>query len=62
MFVSQRSLNVRQISTHLFLRGGYHKRRRLMEEEAEVGATMALTAYGRPLTVVFPSKCLVRVV
>ena len=61
MFVYQKSLSGRHLSTDLYQLGEEQKRRFLEAKEAEAGADMALNAYSHPLAVVQSFKYLGRV-
>ena len=56
MFVPQKSLNVRYPLTDLCRQGEDQKRRQLVEDEARVGASTVLSAYGIPLAPVSSFK------
>ena len=61
MFVSNKALNGRHLTTAFCRRGAERKRRRLAEEEAQAGAEAAFTAYGIPLAPVTSTRYLRRV-
>ena len=60
MFVSQKDLNVRHLTTPLCQKGAERKRRCLADEEARVGDETAITKYGIPLAMVIYFKYLGR--